>query len=303
MLLQRIITASVLATLIVLAVIFLPALQFSALIALVVLVGAWEWTFLINIEKIYMRVAFLLALIVPMLGVTFWTQFLEIIAQVFEWPGVREYSALIEWTVIPPVLFWVLVMILIRQVPALFLKLELKTGYRAFTGWFILLAAWMFISRLHLLYGHSIVLYFLVLIWMADIAAYFTGKKFGKEKLSPDISPGKTVEGMYGALGSAFACGVVFVIVLLSIYGAEAKLDFAVTWMNLIDLVLLSILTVLVSIYGDLFFSLVKRQKGVKDSGVIFPGHGGVLDRIDSVIAASPFFYAGFYLISLGVFQ
>ncbi len=291
MLLQRIITASILATLIILAVLFLPTLPFSALMALVVLIGAWEWTFLVNIEKMLMRILFLLALILPMLGVTFWTQFLEIVALTFEWPGVREYSALIEWTVIPPVLFWVLVMILIRQVPGIFLKLELKTAYRVLTGWFVLLAAWMFITRLHLLYGAEMVLYFMLLIWAADIAAYFTGKKFGKEKLSPDISPGKTVEGMYGALGSAVVCG----IILSLIY------QFAI--MSAVDFILLSVLTVLISIYGDLFFSLVKRQKGVKDSGVIFPGHGGVLDRVDSVIAASPFFYAGISLISLGVFQ
>ncbi|NOQ34324.1 MAG: phosphatidate cytidylyltransferase [Methylococcaceae bacterium] len=291
MLLQRIITASILASLIVSAVMFLPAVYFSLVIGVLVLIGAWEWTFLISLEKLTTRVLFLVSLTLPMIGITFWTQFLEIIALFFEWPGVREYSGLIEWTVIPPILFWVIVMILIRQVPTLFLKLELKTCYRALTGWFVLLAAWMFLGRLHLLYGSEMVLYFMILIWIADISAYFTGKKFGKDKLSPDISPGKTLQGMYGALGSAAICAIVL------------SLIYSFSWMSSIDFILLSVLTVLISIYGDLFFSLIKRQKGVKDSGIIFPGHGGVLDRIDSIIAASPFFYAGVALIGMGVFQ
>lgn len=291
MLLQRIITATVLAVLIVSATLFLTPLQFSLIIALVILIGAWEWTRLVNIEKIVMRALFVTSLIPPMLGITFWTQFLEIIALKFEWPNVREYSGLIEWTVIAPVLFWVLIMILIRQLPASLLKLELKQHYQIFTGWFILLAAWMFISRLRLLYGVDMALYFMILIWVADITAYFVGKQWGKDKLSSKISPGKTVQGMYGALGGAVLCGLVLGFIN------------QFSWMIMLDFTLLSILTVLISIYGDLFFSLVKRQRGVKNSGIIFPGHGGMLDRIDSMIAASPFFYAGIALISLGVFQ
>lgn len=291
MLLQRIITATILAVLIISAVLFLSSIYFSLVIGIVVLIGAWEWTYLININKIGRRVLFVTALILPMLGVAFWTQFLEIVALQFEWPGVREYSGLIEWTVIPPVLFWLLMMTLIRQLPASLLKLELKSSYRIITGWFILFSAWMFISRLRLLYGADMVLYFMILIWAADIAAYFVGKKFGKDKLSPDISPGKTVQGVYGALAGAFICGLVLGIL------------YQFSWMSIIDFILLSVLTVLLSIYGDLFFSLIKRQRGVKDSGIIFPGHGGVLDRIDSIIAASPFFYAGISLIGFGVFE
>ncbi|MDQ7090190.1 MAG: phosphatidate cytidylyltransferase [Methylococcales bacterium] len=291
MLLQRIITATILAVLIIPAVLFLSSLHFSLVIALVVLVGAWEWTHLIKMEQIGLRILFLISLVLPMLGVAFWTQFLEMVALQFEWGDVREYSGAIEWTVIPPVLFWIIMMMLIRQLPTSLLKLELKQHYRAFTGWFILLAAWMFISRLRLLYGEEMVLYFMILIWVADIAAYFVGKRLGKDKLSPDISPGKTVQGIYGALVGAGICGLVLGIL------------YKFSWMSIIDFMLLSILTVLVSIYGDLFFSLIKRQRGVKDSGIIFPGHGGVLDRIDSIIAAAPFFYAGITLIGFGVFQ
>lgn len=285
MLLQRIITALILVPLVVLAVFQLPSEYFSLLVALVMLIAAWEWTNLIGINSPLKRGLFLFALILPMLWLHFWTQFLELAAQVLDWPDIRDYSGILEWLVIPPVLFWILSMILIRNTPAAILKLEIKTRYKALIGWMILLAGWMFLTRLRAFYGTELVLYFLILIWAADIAAYFVGKKFGKTKLSPDISPGKTVQGMYGAL----IAGVVCAAVLSLIYGFP--------WMVASDFTLLSILTVLISIYGDLFFSVVKRQRGVKDTGAILPGHGGILDRIDSLIAATPFFYAGIYLI------
>jgi phosphatidate cytidylyltransferase len=285
MLLKRIITASVLATLIALAVFKLPMEYFSLLIGLVTLLAAWEWCNLADVTSLVKRVLFLLVLILPMLGIQFWTQILELIAQTVDWPDVRDYSGILEWLVIPPVLFWILVMILIRNTPTGVLNLQLKTRYKAFIGWFILLSAWMFLSRLRAFYGTEMTMYFLILIWAADISAYFAGKKWGTTKLAPEISPGKTVAGMYGALISGLVCAVV----LSLIYGFNLMIAS--------DFVLLSVLTVLISIYGDLFVSVVKRQRGVKDSGSLLPGHGGVLDRIDSLIAAIPFFYGCIYFV------
>ncbi|MGZ5009707.1 MAG: phosphatidate cytidylyltransferase [Methylobacter sp.] len=285
MLLQRIITALILVPLVVLAVFQLPTEYFSLFIGLITLLAAWEWTNLIGINSLFKRGLFLLGLVLPMLWLHFWTQFLELAAQVLDWPDIRSYSGALEWLVVPPVLFWILVMILIRNTPKAVLQLEMKTRYKALIGWFVLLAMWMFSARLRAFYDPQLTLYFLILIWSADITAYFAGKKFGKTQLAPDISPGKTVQGMYGALIAGGVCA----IVLSLIYGFP--------WMVASDFVMLSVLTVLVSIYGDLFFSVVKRQKGVKDTGSILPGHGGILDRIDSLIAAIPFFYAGIYLI------
>jgi phosphatidate cytidylyltransferase len=286
MLLQRIITASILAPLVVLAVFKLPTEYFSLVLALITLLAAWEWTNLAAMHSLYKRVLFLVALIVPMLGIHFWTQFLEIMAQGIEMStDIREYSGALEWLVIAPVLFWVLVMIIIRNAPAGVLKLNLKPFYKGFMGWFVLLAGWMFLTRLRTFYGAEMAMYFLLLIWAADISAYFVGKKYGTTKLAIEISPGKTVAGMYGAL----AAGVICAAVLSLVYGFNL--------MVASDFVLLSVLTVLISIYGDLFFSVVKRIRGVKDSGAILPGHGGILDRIDSIIAAAPFFYAGVFLI------
>jgi phosphatidate cytidylyltransferase len=291
MLLKRIITASVLAFLIALAVFKLPTEYFSLLIGLIALLAAWEWSNLAGVSSPVKRVLFLLVLILPMTGLHFWTQILELIAQLVDWPDVRDYSGILEWLVIPPVLFWILVMILIRNTPTGVLNLKLKTRYKVLIGWFILLSAWMFLSRLRAFHGPEMTMYFLILIWAADISAYFAGKKWGKTKLTPEISPGKTVAGMYGALIAGAICAATFI----GYYGYRDGF----IWSRVFDFVLLSVLTVLISIYGDLFVSVVKRQCGVKDSGTLLPGHGGVLDRIDSLIAAIPFFYAGIVLIGL----
>ncbi|HSN24120.1 MAG TPA: phosphatidate cytidylyltransferase [Methylomicrobium sp.] len=285
MLLKRIITALILAALIATAVFTLPSEYFSLLLGILTLVAAWEWLYLIDVQSIAKRLIFLLALVVPMLGLHLWTQFLELLAQWTKWPEIRFYSGIIEWLVIPPVLFWIVVMISIRNLPNTVLNLKLRLRYKALIGWFILLSCWMFMTRLRAFYEPPMTMYFLVLIWAADISAYFVGKKYGKTKLAPDISPGKTVAGFYGAL----AAGLVCAIALSLFYGFN--------YVFAADIVLLSVLTVLVSIYGDLFFSVVKRQRGVKDSGAILPGHGGILDRVDSLIAAIPLFYAGIYLI------
>jgi phosphatidate cytidylyltransferase len=285
MLIQRIITASILAALIALAVFKFPTDYFSLLMGLITLLAAWEWSNLAGITSLVKRVLFLLALILPMSGIYFWTQFLELVAQITDWPDVRDYSGVLEWLVIPPVLFWIVVMILIRNTPLGVLNMNLRIRYKALIGWFVLLAAWMFLCRLRVFYGTEMTMYFLILIWATDISAYFVGKKWGTAKLAPEISPGKTVAGMYGALIAGMVCAVV----LSLIYGFQLMIA--------ADFVLLSILTALISIYGDLFFSVVKRQRGVKDSSSLLPGHGGILDRIDSLIAASPFFYTGIYLI------
>jgi phosphatidate cytidylyltransferase len=311
MLIQRIITGSILAALIALAVFQLPSVYFSLLLACVTLVAAWEWCNLAGIDSPAKRGLFFILLIVPMLWIHFWAEFLELSAQALElsvqalyqsaksadwlsvssfldtWdlPDLRIYSGLLEWLVIPPVIFWILVMVLIRNTPEGVLKLELKTRHKALIGWFILIATWMFLSRLRTLYGSEMAMYFLILVWSADIAAYFAGRKYGDVKLAPEISPGKTVAGLYGAVIAGALCGVV----LSLIYGFGLMIA--------ADFVLLSILTVLISIYGDLFISVAKRQRGVKDSGSLLPGHGGILDRIDSILSATPLFYAGIYLI------
>jgi phosphatidate cytidylyltransferase len=311
MLRQRVITAAILAPLVVLAVFQLPVDYFSLLFALIILLAAWEWTHLIGITEKKSKYLFLAAVIAPMSFIHLWTQFLEALQYLIEtgqqfvyqkakaagWisissfmdylniPDVRFYSGILEGFMVPSVLFWVIVMLVIKHAPDNVLKLQLKVKYKAWIGGFILVMAWFFLVRLRTLYGPEMAMYFLVLIWVADIAAYFVGKKFGKTKLAPEISPGKTSAGFYGALVSAAICS----ILLSVIYGFQ--------FIIATDFILLSVLTVLISVFGDLFFSVAKRQSGLKESGSILPGHGGILDRIDSLIAAAPFFYTGVYLI------
>jgi len=135
-------------------------------------------------------------------------------------------------------------------------------------------------------YGSGMLLYLFSLVWIADIGAYFSGRKFGKHKLAPTISPGKTWEGLIGGL-LANLVWIVGVYQLSSGWG-----------LGLPQFLLISLATSLISVVGDLFESILKREAGVKDSGKLLPGHGGVLDRVDSVIAAAPVFVAGIFIVN-----
>jgi phosphatidate cytidylyltransferase len=125
------------------------------------------------------------------------------------------------------------------------------------------------------------VLYLILLTASADTAAYFTGRRFGRTRLAPEISPGKTREGLLGAVLGTLPLALLGMWAL----GVTPRLG--------VYFVLLCLVTVLVSVAGDLFESVLKREAGAKDSGTLLPGHGGVLDRIDSLTAAAPIFLAG----------
>lgn len=132
------------------------------------------------------------------------------------------------------------------------------------------------------------ILGFLMVIWLADTGAYFAGKRFGKRKLAPQVSPGKTFAGLYGGM---IATGLyAFIISLL--------LPFPVSGMLI---VLMAIVIGVLSVGGDLFESVLKRQSGLKDSGALLPGHGGVLDRVDSLLAALPFMLLAYALLNPAV--
>jgi len=141
-------------------------------------------------------------------------------------------------------------------------------------GALVIVPAWLALDLLYLK-RPELLLFALLIVWVADIGAYFVGKGFGRVKLAPRISPGKTWEGVLGGL-----CAV---MVLAAIGSPLLEINIAV-------LVPFCLAIAMISIVGDLTVSMFKRNAGVKDSGTLFPGHGGVLDRIDSVTAAAPLF-------------
>lgn len=148
----------------------------------------------------------------------------------------------------------------------------------AVIGFGVFSIAFVSMSFLRSEFGPSMLMYLLVLVWTVDIGAYFAGKNFGKHKLIPVISPNKTVEGLVGGLSFSVVCAI-FGAYFLGFHGSKVILFCLVT-----------IATAIFSVVGDLFESLLKRQAGIKDSGSIFPGHGGVLDRVDSLLSALPVF-------------
>lgn len=128
------------------------------------------------------------------------------------------------------------------------------------------------------------ILYVFLMVWCADSGAYFVGRKLGRVKMAPNVSPNKSMEGLAGGL----VTGLVAVLAI-SIFKLQ------LTGITLIAFVLLSAVTILASVLGDLFESMLKRRAEVKDSGTILPGHGGILDRIDSLLSATPIFALGFW--------
>ena len=156
-------------------------------------------------------------------------------------------------------------------------------------GALAVLPAWTAMMQLHRgqMSPHTWALYALMLVWAADTFAYLAGRRWGKTKLAPSISPGKTIAGVYGALVGA---GVVALV---------GGWWLGVRGFGLIGLVVLALITVCFSVVGDLFESMLKRHANVKDSGTLFPGHGGAYDRLDGVFAALPFFALGKLLLGL----
>lgn len=287
MLKSRVLTALVLAPLILVAVWKLPNLGFATGWGIVILIGAWEWSNLAKLSTMRARLLFVAAVLIGFLPFWYWRDLFELSLKWLSLKGQEEYVGVIDWLVAPGVLWWLVASVVMKRSPDKLLKSRPSSRVKCIVGWFILVIAWAYLVRLRMFYGRELVLYLLLLIWLADIAAFFGGRAFGKTKLSP-ISPGKTIAGMNCALAAAFCLAVLFGLSASNIGGRVPVL---------MNFIFLSLATVLVSIYGDLFVSLLKRWRGVKDSGSILPGHGGILDRIDSLIAAVPIFFAGIVLL------
>lgn len=255
MLRQRVITAIVLVAVFLAANFWLPEVIFLMLITGLCLTGAWEWSRLAKLEQ-------------PMHQWLYVTAMLIVIVVVYLVPG-RWATGLVVFGA----MWW-----LFRFVLLFTGRLQDSRESLLLSGLWVLAIAWLSLAMLH---QHSplLLLIGLVWVWGADSFAYFTGKRFGKHKLAPRISPGKTIEGVAGGTAG------VLILAILSAWILQLPAAKWLPW--LVGAALLS----LISVGGDLFESWLKRSAGVKDSGALLPGHGGVLDRIDGVVAVMPFYY------------
>lgn len=262
MLKSRVITAVVLLALLLAALFALPPAAWSVLIVVMVTQGAVEWSRLSGLSgakaNIYCGVSLLL-----MLGLLWADGGATEAEHLRIYLAVYAISALL-WLVIVPV--WLMAG----------WKIE-KPALMALTGWAVLLPTGLAMLDLRAA-NPWILLFVMCLVWIADISAYFVGRKFGKHKLAPSISPGKTWEGVAGAL-----LGVSIYVVLAWSFNPDFAYHEALP-----ILLLASWWWVGLAVIGDLFESAVKRQAGVKDSGTLLPGHGGLLDRIDALTSTLP---------------
>lgn len=263
---QRITTALFLAPLPVLAVLFLPTPWLAAALALVLLAGLWEWTAFAGIHDRLPRAAFLTANALLMAALI--------------WGGGPSLFTLKLLSLVG-VLWWVAAVPLWLARPA-FASADTSANraLKLMAGTLGIVPAWCALGWLHAEdpLGPRWTLYALLVVWIADSGAYFAGSKFGKRKLAPSISPGKTWEGVYGGLAAT---------ALLAVVGFPLL---GLGWTQLPALLVATLLVAGISVVGDLFESLMKRHSGVKDSGALFPGHGGLMDRLDSILAALPVF-------------
>lgn len=271
MLKERVITALLLLPVVLWCVFGGVATAFPLFAAAIILAAAWEWTAMMRIQSVLLRGVY-----VALIFASLWAVMPHALR--FDRSGVDALAPVLVVTAG----FWLLALVAVRRYPGDAQHWD-RPFLMALMGWLLLVPTWAGLVQLH---GQSPwwLLYVLVLVWGADTGAYFAGRRFGRIKLAPAVSPAKTREGLYGGL-------IVTTVIMLSV-----ALSRELSAMQFVSFAVVSALTVLASVLGDLFESMVKRRAGIKDSGKIFPGHGGALDRIDSITAAAPVFLAGWWL-------
>ncbi|MEJ2693170.1 MAG: phosphatidate cytidylyltransferase [Candidatus Thiodiazotropha sp.] len=272
MLKQRIVTALILAPLAIAAVLLLPTEFVALLFALVMAVGAREWAVLSGITSLGGQLLYSFTLLLTMLGIFYLLP-----------------PAGYLWVIALSVLWWVVALYRLARFQGAEISPPGIEPLRVVEGLVVLVPAWLALVMLHQRPqgGAVVLLFLLILIWSADVGAYFAGHRWGRRKLAPLVSPGKTREGVYGAVASTLLCGLVLAWWL----GAEL--------IEAPQVLLFCVATTLFSVVGDLFESMLKRRRGMKDSGALLPGHGGMLDRIDSLTAAAPVFMLGLSLFGV----
>ncbi len=286
MLKERVLSAVVMIILAVVALFWLSPLPFTIGLSAIIVLGMWEWAQFAGFKRPIARaiVAFVVTclLIFPIIAGTSYIQATRFLTD--------------ETT---PLLFvggfwWLIAFVLVVSYPksadiwAKSVAAKFIFGFCTLIPFLIgTLALRFYQYNLDEHQGTYLLLYVFLLVWGADSGAYFAGRAFGKHKLAPKVSPGKSWEGAIGGVITSAIIAVIFLnLTPDNVFGRE---------LNTTAFIVLSIITVAVSILGDLSESMFKRQAGIKDSSQLIPGHGGILDRIDSLTAAVPVFAIGFF--------
>lgn len=266
---KRVMTAAILIPFVVVAILFLPTLYLAVCLGIITLLAGLEWTGLAGITMVPIKIAFVSVLAICLAGTY----------------GLLAYPWFTDWVFPLAAIWWISITFVLFSYKRINQAAPGIGMMRSIMCFIVLIPLWAALLVIHRNgdEGPYLVLFLLVLIWIADSGAYFAGRRWGKTKLAPVISPGKTWEGVYGALLGALICGAMLAWFQKDVTGA--------LW-----LIPVCVITVFMSVVGDLFESVLKRRMGMKDSGNLLPGHGGVLDRIDSLTAAAPVFLLGLHL-------
>lgn len=268
----RVLAALAMTPIAIAAILLLPTPWMVALAAILFLAGLWEWFKLADIDDTLARTVLLVVNMALMVAIVWGSRT----------SGGLSY-VLLRIMIVVGVAWWLASLLWLRHFD---FASNHETHARVFklaAGTLAIVPAWCALAVLHgsEANGHRWLFVALAIVWAADSGAYFAGRHFGKRKLAPRISPNKTVEGLLGGVASGLAVALAFA----PFAGATLR--------QLPAVALVAIVAVLFSVVGDLFESLLKRHVGAKDSGDLIPGHGGILDRIDGVVAALPVFALG----------
>jgi len=266
----RIIAALLMAPVAIAGVYYLPTDYLAPIVAAILLMGLWEWSALAGLTEQIPRALYIAGNALMMLALTWGSG-----------PGLLPFK-LISFI---GALWWLVVMLWLWKFEFAKADTSINRSIKLLAGSLSVIPAWCALAWLHSKVDSSIgprwALFALAIAWAADSGAYFAGVRYGKTKLAPRISPGKSWEGVIGGVAAILLLAVVAIPWL------------GLLWSELPELLLLTVITMIFSVIGDLFESLMKRHSGFKDSSSLIPGHGGLMDRLDSLLAVLPIFVIG----------
>lgn len=276
---QRVLTALVLAPIMIVGIFFLPLKPFAFFIAAIATLGAWEWANIAGYERTWSRVLYALVVFVCL------------------YISARLLRVFPEWLIVYlalGTLWWTVAFALVQRYPG-GTRLWQSRPIRALLGLCVLVPMW--VGFMHLKeqpHSSLLIFYVMLIVWGADTGAYFSGKRWGNSKLAPEVSPGKSWAGFWGGFATTLLIAAAFGFYL---HHFVEPMTIESRW----KLLAITMVTMVISVLGDLVESMMKRYRGIKDSSSLLPGHGGVLDRIDSMAAAVPVFAFCMVLLDWGL--